>query len=150
MTYYADPSRDLPVPWQAKRVIFYRQGLKIYGCLPHILARRVDAEFISNNGAFMGGRIIAPTSEDNYTLVRYRRANGRSHRPEAIQALLTWLYSDKGFEWSIATPEFFNDRLDLPNWWQSPPRTFVPATAAEASKFAGWLLAGPAEEDVNE
>lgn len=145
MTYYCDPAEDLPAPWKPKRVVFYRQGIKLYGAIPYILQRRLDAEFISNNASALGTRIIAPTGEANYTLVRYQRANGRPHSQAALQALLDWLYADKGFEWSIATPEYFNDRLDLPNWWQSPPRTFVPAEAAEAAKFMGWLIAGPEE-----
>lgn len=143
MTYHCDPSRDLPVAWKPKRVIVYRQGLKIYGCLPYILARRLDAEFISNNASALGARIVAPTMEDNYTLVRYRRRDGRPHRREAVQALLDWLYADRGFEWAVAAPEFFDDRLDLVNWWQAPPETFVPGSEAAAQQFAGALLAGP-------
>jgi len=146
MTYYCEPAQDLPAAWKPKRIIFYRQGIKIYGAIPYLLQRRLHAEFISNNvGSIRGARIIAPTGEANYTLVRYHRENGRPHSEPALQALLDWLYADKGFEWSIAAPEHWRDRLDQPNWWQSPPRTFVPAEATEAMKFMGWLLAGPPE-----
>lgn len=118
MLYYADPRRDLPASWKQKRIIFYAQGLKIYGQIPYILQRRLQAKFISNSMGFMGGQISAPTLESNYTLIRYRREDGQPHSEVAIKALLDWLYDDKGFEWGVA--KNFYERLDLPNFWQWP------------------------------
>ena len=77
--YFADPRVDLPQPWKEKRIIFYAQGVKIYGQIPYILQRRLQAEFYSNNLPWLGVRLIGPTFESNYTLVRYHRKDGQYH-----------------------------------------------------------------------
>ena len=125
---YADPHNDLPASWRQKRVIFYQQGLKIYGQIPYLLQRRLQATFVSNVVSTRMSVIAAPTGEDNYTLVPYRRSDGTSHRLENIEALMDWLYGDSGFEWSIAVPGEY-ERRDLltANWFNRPPETWLPA-----------------------
>jgi hypothetical protein len=108
--FRCDPSTDLPAPGKIKQIVFYAQGLKIYGVLPFILKRRLRAEFYSNyfvqtSGAFRGAGIIAPSFESNYTLIIYDQS------PEAIAALLDWLFRDAGFEWGVAPAQEF--RKDL-------------------------------------
>lgn len=128
MTYYADPQRDLPNAWEPKRIVFYARGLKIYGQIPYVLQRKLQAEFISNNAPLWGGgRIIGPTRERNYTIVSYRRKNGSPHSEATIKALLDWLYTDKGFEWGLAGAANFRDGLDGPNFFRQPPETVAPA-----------------------
>lgn len=145
MTYYANSSQDLPRPWKQKRIIFYAQGLKVYGQIPYILQRRLQGEFYSNNAPFMGCRIIAPTMEQNYTLVRYRRPNdSKCHNDIALEALLDWLYTDKGFEWAIAKD--FYKRIDLPNFWNYPPETFVLGVTRHRTDIKQLLLTTPREE----
>lgn len=144
MTYYADPKNDLPQPWKQKRIIFYAQGLKIYGQIPYILQRRLQAEFYSNNASFMGARLIAPTMENNYTLVHYRRADGQRHSDTILEALLDWLYNDKGFKWAIAK-DFFK-RIDLPNFWNWPPETFVLGESEHRPGIKQLLLTALGEE----
>lgn len=128
MAFYANPAKDLPAPWEEKRIIFYAEGLKIYGQIPYILQRKLQAEFISNDVVGGMGRLIGPSGERNYTLVPYRREDGERHSESTIEALLDWLYEDRGFEWAIAAPGEFERRdLRLVNWFQSPPETIVPA-----------------------
>lgn len=98
---YRCNSNDLPASWKAKNIIFYAQGLKIYGVLPYLLHRRLKAEFYSNYGVpagtFRGGGIIAPAVESNYTFVPYNQS------PELIKALYEWLMKGKmGLYWAIA------------------------------------------------
>lgn len=124
--YRADLSRDLPMDWKPKRIVFYAQGLKIYGLIPHLLNRRLKGEFISNyfvqtSGMFRGAGMLAPTGEENYTVIGY------SQRPEYVQFLLDWLYEGKGFEWAIAGPENFQDDIREWNAGKRPPETWVPA-----------------------
>lgn len=125
MSFYADPGRDLPAPWKLKRVLFYRDGMKIYGQIPYILQRKLRAKFYSNNAPiFGGGRIVGPTLERNYTVVPYRRADGRPHRQEALSDLFDWLWTDKGFEWAIAVD--WHKQIEGWNVFNVPPETFVP------------------------
>jgi hypothetical protein len=100
--YRCNPRHDLPEKWKAKRIIFYGQGLKIYGEMPYLLKRRLKAEFFSNfrhNGQF---GLIAPAMEMNYSVVPYNQS------PEYTAALLEWLFADAGFEWAIAMPDEFD------------------------------------------
>lgn len=124
MSYYADPKRDLPAPWKLKRVLFYREGMKIYGQIPYILQRRLKARFYSNNAPLLGGRVIGPTLERNYTVIPYRRPDGRPHSQEALAALFDWLWSDQGFEWAIAVE--WHKHIQEWNVFNAPPMTFVP------------------------
>jgi hypothetical protein len=143
MAFYANPQKDLPTPWQQKRVIFYAAGLKIYGQIPYVLQRRLQAQFISNCGTLaMGGLLFGPSWEDNYTMVPRRRADGQPHKPEALAALLDWLYADKGFEFAIADPESGEwQRKDLwmINLWNSRPRTFAPGIEESKAIFQKFL-----------
>ena len=124
--YFAN-SNDQPQAWKAKRLIFYQVGIKIYGQIPYILQKRLGATFISSESSFMGGRIIGPTFEDNYTIVPYRRSDGTEQKPEAINALLDWLLSDRGCEYTIAIAgEFERSDLLRVNWLQMPPETWTP------------------------
>lgn len=145
MTFFANPSQDLPQPWKQKRIIFYAQGLKIYGQLPYILQRRLQGEFFSNDMSFMGGRLWGPSFENNYTLVRYRRAkDGKRHSDVALEALLDWLYADKGFEWAIAKD--FHRRIDLANLFNWPPETFVLGGPEHRPDIKQLLLTAPEED----
>ena len=145
MTYYADSAKDLPVPWKSKRIVIYAQGLKVYGQIPYILQRRLQAQFISNSISCLGSRLVAPSGEDNYTVIPWRRADGGQHTEFAMDALLDWLYADKGFEVAVATCQNFYDRLDLPNMWQSPPHVFVPTLEQSRSLFRLALASGKIE-----
>lgn len=138
MTYFADPREDLPAPWKPKRVIFYAQGLKIYGQIPYVLQRRLQAEFVSNDVSFFGGRLVGPTAERNYTLVRYCRQDGQSHGDAALEALLDWLYADKGFEWAIALD--YHKRIDLPNLFNWPPEVWMPGGPEQRPDIKQLLL----------
>jgi hypothetical protein len=107
MSFRCDFAQDLPEKWKPKRIIFYAQGLKIYGLLPHFLNRRLKGEFYSNNfvqssGSFRGMGMIAPACEFNYTFIPY------TQKPEYAKALLEWLSQDAGLEWAIASPQDFN------------------------------------------
>ena len=124
-SYWANPQTDLPAPWKEKGIIFYAQGLKVYGQIPYLLQRRLQAEFFSNNAPIFGARIVAPTREHNYTVIPYRREDGNPHSRKAIKALLDWLYSDKGFVWAIAKD--FGDNIKTWNAWRSKPETWAPA-----------------------
>lgn len=148
MAYYADPNADLPAEWKLKRAIFYACSLKVYGQIPYILQRRLGAEFISNiaSGPF-GGRVVAPTGEDNYTVVPYRRADGECQSDEALAAFLSWLEADAGYEWAIAAPGEFERRdLRQPNWWRKPPQTWIPDPAQGAATLRRLIAAHTGEE----
>jgi hypothetical protein len=127
MAFRCDFSQDVPEKWKPKRIIFYKQGLKIYGLLPHILNRRLKGEFFSNysvhsSGAFRGHGMIAPAYESNYTLVHY------TQKPEYAKALLEWLSQDAGFEWAIASPQDFNtDLREGTAFSNRNPEVWVPA-----------------------
>jgi hypothetical protein len=127
MAFRCDPPQDLPQVWKSKRIIFYAQGLKIYGVLPYILNRRLKGEFYSNyfvqdGGAFRGCGMIAPAYESNYTLVPY------TQKPEYAKALLEWLSEDAGFEWAIASERDFNNDLRHGTAFSHrDPETWVPA-----------------------
>ena len=130
--FRADLNNDLPAAWKPKRIIFYAQGLKIYGLIPHILNRRLKGEFISNHyvhssGVFRGAGMLAPTGEANYTVIPY------CQKPEHAQMLLDWLYEDKGFEWAIASAQDWNENLREWNAYKEPPSVWVPA-----SNDQGW------------
>lgn len=131
MSYRANLSQDLPATWKLKRIIFYAQGLKIYGLIPHLLNRRLKGRFISNIAMFSGwgssSAIAAPTQEDNYTVIPYLQ------KPEHVQMLIDWLYEGKGFEWAIAAPENFHDNLRQWNAYKQPPSTWVPCQSEQ-----GW------------
>ena len=140
MSFYADPSQDLPALWKPKRCIFYAQGLKIYGQIPYILQRRLQAEFFSNNAPAFGGRIIAPTVEQNYTVVPYRRRDGAPHSQGTIDTLMDWLFADKGLEWAIAKD--FDREIRGWNAYQMPPQTWIPTTEETQSEFVRLLTDG--------
>jgi hypothetical protein len=138
MTYFANPREDLPAPWKPKRIIFYAQGLKIYGQIPYILQRRLQAEFISNDVGVLGGRLVGPTAECNYTLVRYRRQDDKPHSDAVLEALLDWLCADRGFEWAIALDYY--KHIDLPNLFNWPPETWVPGGLEQRPDIKQLLL----------
>ena len=124
--YRANLAIDLPHKWKAKRIIFYQKGLKIYGLIPHLLNRRLKGEFISNHlvisqGAFRGAGFLAPSGEDNYTVIPY------AQKPEHAEMLLSWLYDGSGFEWAIAGPENWQDNIQEWNAYRRCPSTWVPA-----------------------
>lgn len=126
MTAYASPD-DIPNPYKAKLVIVYAQGLKIYGQIPYLLARRLHAIFVSNQNSFMGGGTIwFPSAEDNFTAVPWRRPDGEPHSPETIQALTGWLQSGKGAIYLVAAPENFNDSLTRFTPWRGTPKVWQP------------------------
>ena len=124
-SYWANPQFDLPAPWKEKAIIFYAQGLKVYGQIPYLLQRRLQAEFYSNNAPIFGARIVAPSWERNYTVIPYRHKDGNPHVQKAIKALLDWLYADKGFVWAIAMD--FHDNIKCWNAWRPKPETWAPA-----------------------
>jgi hypothetical protein len=95
--------------------------------------------------SFFGGRLVAPTVEPNYTLVRYRRQDGRRHSDSALESLLDWLYADKGFEASIAVE--FHKRLDLPNIGNWYPDTWWPATVEQRPDIKQLLLNAPEDKE---
>jgi hypothetical protein len=126
MTYLCNPRFDLPEKWKCKRVIFYAQGLKVYGEMPYLLKRKLKAEFFSNHfafgGAFRGASMMPPSAEFNYTVIPYRQ------KPEYIASLLDWLFADAGFEWAIAAPEDFKRNIRCSTAFSDgPPQTWVPA-----------------------
>jgi hypothetical protein len=127
MSFRCDFSQDVPALWKPKRIIFYSQGLKIYGLLPHILNRRLKGEFYSNyfvqsSGAFRGAGMIAPAQEFNYTYVPY------TQKPAHAKALLEWLSEDKGFEWAIASAQDFNLNIRCSTAFSDRhPEVWVPA-----------------------
>lgn len=125
-----------------KRLIFYQRGLKIYGLLPYILCRRLKAQFISNywvsdDWAFRGAGVIAPTNEANYSALPY------SQSPENAQRLWDWLHADKGFEYAIAGPNDFGCDTWRANVGQFPPEVWVPGSDASSGRFVQ-VLAGNA------
>ncbi len=141
MISYAEAD-DIPSPYKPKLAVVYAQGLKIYGAIPYLLTKRLQARFISREiGGFLGGRIIGPASEPNYTIVPWRREDGALHTPEALQALMRWLESGKGYVWVIAGPENFNDRLDTP-WGRHLPKAFQPIDAHSDSEGLLALMFG--------
>lgn len=131
MAFRCDPSQDIPASWKPKRIIFYAQGLKIYGVLPYLLNRRLKGEFYSNfyvqsSGAFRGHGMIAPAYESNYTVVPY------TQKAEYAKALLEWLSQDAGFEWAIAR-NFHDDLRQGTAFSDRNPEVWAPA-----EKGAGW------------
>jgi hypothetical protein len=120
MTYYANLSNDLPAPYKRKRVIFYRQGLKVYGLLPYILNRKLKAQFFSGTVSCMGGTISMGSFESNWTAIPYTQS------PENLKALLDWLYEDRGFEVALASREDWNDDIFSANVYRMPPHTWYP------------------------
>lgn len=120
MTYYADFDRDLPDPHKRKRVIFYRQGLKVYGLLPYLLQRRLKAQFFSGSMSWGRVRISMGSLESNWTAIPYTQT------AESLSALLDWLYSDAGFEAAIASRAEFDDDIFSANVYREPPKTWYP------------------------
>jgi len=144
MNFYADPANDLPSPFKPKRCIFYTQGLKVYGQIPYILQRQLQAEFFSNNAPFMGGRLVGPTAEPNYTVIPYQRRDGQAHSQGAIAGLIKWLLEGKGFEWAVAAD--FEREICGWNVGQSESRTWIPAVTDDGqAEFIRLLAAGGTE-----
>lgn len=127
MINYAQPG-DLPDDYKPKLVVVYAAGLKIYGCLPYLLQRRLQARFNSNEISSGGLRIFGPSWEPNYTVIPWRRDDGQPHSPEILQSLADWLQSGKGFTWVVAAQENFYDRLDA-NFFRSRPEVWQPESA---------------------
>lgn len=124
-------------------MVFYAEELKVYGQIPYILQRRLGAKFISNEGSiFGGGRIMAPTGEKNYTIVPYRRPDGRPHTDKALEKFFDWLYEGKGFKWAIAGPQNFYDQLDLINWWNVPPKLLKIALVSDRVDLLKMIQSG--------
>lgn len=121
MTYYADLANDLPAPYKRKRIIFYRQGLKIYGLIPYLLQRKLKAQFFSGTINWGRVRISAGSLEGNWTAVPYQQ------KSENVSALVDWLYADKGFEVAIASQDDWGDNIFSPNVFRTPPMTWYPA-----------------------
>lgn len=140
MINYAHPG-DLPAPWKPKLAVVYAAGLKIYGCLPYLLQRRLQARFNSSEVGGGGMRVFGPTWEPNYTIVPWRRDDGALHSPENLKALIQWLESGKGYIWVIAGPENFNDRLDTP-WGRHLPEAFQPLDTHSDSEGLLALMTG--------
>jgi hypothetical protein len=151
MPYYADLSSDLPAPYKQKRAVFYRQGLKVYGLLPYILARRLKAQFFSGETSWGNVRISAGSFESNWTAIPYQQS------PEAVNALLDWLYADKGFEVAIASEQDWDDTIFSANVYRMPPHTWYPAAGgaregylqvlgSPASRAAIVALLGPVQQ----
>jgi hypothetical protein len=128
-TYYADFDRDIISKNNPKRIVLYAKGLKIYGVLPYILARKLKAEFFSNNLGVLGAKLIAPTQEDNYTIVPYAQS------PASSQKLLDWLYSDAGFLWAIASSEYWDEEIAKPNICNKFPEVWLPYENQEKQTF---------------
>ena len=145
MTSYAAPE-DIPTPYRAKLVVIYARGLKIYGQIPYLLAKRLEAQFISNEISIAGGGSIwGGTAEPNWTVVPSRRDDGQPHTPETLQALIDWLQADKGFVATVATPEYYYDRLDS-NWGRQAPRVFQPTGYTSDSQTLLALIQGKFNE----
>ena len=140
MINYAQPG-DLPDDYKPKLVVVYAAGLKIYGCLPYLLQRRLQARFNSSEVGGGGMRVFGPTWEPNYTIVPWRRDDGALHSPENLKALIQWLESGKGYIWVIAGPENFNDRLDTP-WGRHLPEAFQPLDTHSDSEGLLALMTG--------
>lgn len=120
MTYYADMSIDQPTEYKTKRAIFYQQGLKVYGLLPYILQRKLHAQFFSNSTSWGRVRISTGSLELNWTAIPYQQSL------ENVNALLDWLYADKGFEVALANPERWQDTIFAGNFGNMPPQTWYP------------------------
>lgn len=120
MVYRCDPGLDLPAPHKAKRVIFYRHGLKVYGELPYLLKKRLKAEFYSNFAVNGGFGMIAPAVEPNYSVIPCGQP------PDRSMALLDWLFADAGFEWAIAI-DYDRDIRCSTAFSGSLPQCWVPA-----------------------
>lgn len=125
MTYFANLQEDLPSAWHRKRVIFYQQGIKIYGLLPYLLQRKLKAQFFSGSFSVGGNgfprmRLSTGSFEANWTAISYQQSR------ENISALLDWLYSEKGFKVAIASAENWHDDIFSANMWRMPPHTWYP------------------------
>ena len=81
---YTHPG-DLPGDHKPKLVVVYAAGLKIYGALPYLLQRRLQARFNSSEVGGGGMRVFGPTWEPNYTIVPWRRDDGALHSPENLK-----------------------------------------------------------------
>lgn len=138
MPYYADLQQDLPSPHTRKRVIFYAAGLKVYGLLPQLLSRRLHGEFRSSSTSFLGGKLMWPTQQRNWTVVPYAQS------PENVARLLTWLQSGAGFEWGIAGPDEWDEDILLPNVLRVPPAVWHPDWSGAAQDGFVRMLALPA------
>lgn len=112
---------DFPSRFQPTRVLIYAAGLKIYGMIPHLLAKRLSAEFHSR----VVGAITLPSAERNFTFVPYRRPDGSRHSQAAIDALVDFLRQGGGFEMALAEGEEFHNPLDS-NFLQDRARFYVP------------------------
>lgn len=121
MPYYADLNADVPAPYKPKKVVFYRQGLKIYGLLPYRLQRLLKAQFFSNSMSWGRVRISGGTFEANWTAIPYQQSQ------ENMSTLLDWLYSEAGFQVALASPAHWNDDIFSPNVARMPPETWYPA-----------------------
>lgn len=120
MPYYADFEHDLPDTCKPKRVIFYQQGLKVYGLIPYILARKLHAQFFSGSVSWGNVRVSMGSLEHNWTAIPYEQT------PEKVKMLLDWLYQDKGFEVAIASREDWNDSIFSSNVFRIPPHVWCP------------------------
>ena len=136
---FADPLTDLvAVNGGKKKVIIYARGLKIYGQIPFLLQRRLQGRFISNHVGFMGGSLIFPTMESNYTYIPWRRPDGRKHSDKAVSALLEWLLSGSGYSWAIANKRHFYDPIDEgPNFASEPPDVWTPGELKKLQELFG-------------
>lgn len=120
MPYYADFEHDLPNAYKLKRIIFYRQGLKVYGLIPYILARKLHAQFFSGSISWGNVRVSMGSYEHNWTAIPYEQS------PDKVGLLLDWLYQDKGFEVAIASREDWNDSIFSSNVFRVPPHVWCP------------------------
>ena len=110
MRNQVDFHQDIPSSSKVKNIIFYPDGLKIYGLLPYLLSRKLSSRFSSS---------FIQCAENNFTLVSYNQ------KPEHVQALVDWLYSEARFEGAIASAgERLSDTPDHRPMTQKPPQTF--------------------------
>jgi hypothetical protein len=124
MPYYANMEEDQPSAHKRKRIVFYRRGLKIYSLLPYILQRRLHAQFFSSTITGSGVRISAGSFEANWTAISYQNQS-----PEAVEALMDWLFSGAGFKAAIASEENWDDDIFSGNFFNYPPDVWHPVGA---------------------
>lgn len=112
-----DFQRDIPDDRKPKRIVFYANGLKIYGVLPFVLNRKLNGKFCSG--------LKGSGDEDNYTIVGY------SQTPTRVQELADWLYGGAGVEWGIAeTIERLTERPGASPMTYRPDKTALATTIA--------------------